>query len=216
MPIVLGLRGLAGAGKSTVALHLAMTGLFEQHSLAAPMRHGFRAMGITKAGTPDLYRRFMQDAGAALRAHNENHWVDMSKLSLRQCLLRGRHAVLDDVRFPNEAALCDLIVYLRPEGFAPLDLGERAGHASEAWNRAYDEGDPSGESDPPSALVLNRKGQLPLVSEEILQLVTKASPRARPWLTCDIRQLIYPSQEPTGGGSHAGGGGRQPHPTTAA
>lgn len=172
MPLVIGLRGLAGAGKTTVQTALGMTGMFDLYSLAAPMRQGFLRMGVTKQDTPDLYREWLQKVGETMRQRDPDHWVKMAQPHITQTMMRGRHCCLDDVRFPNEAALCDLIFFLRPDGFEPADLGARAEHVSEAWNRSWMAKDPTGQSFPtPTLEIPNRVGQVQATADLILDHV---------------------------------------------
>lgn len=133
--ITVGLRGLAGVGKTTLASLLVKHwreqcyGLdFEIRSMAGPMKEGLAHMGITKKKEPDLYRRFAQDIGAACRAKDQDFWVK------QLCTSPLHNTVIDDVRYPNEAGVCDLLFYIEPVGFPPIDLKERGTHESELWN----------------------------------------------------------------------------------
>ena len=88
--VLIGLTGLAGSGKSTIAKALGYPVL----SFADPIRD---QLGITKADPH--YRKKMQDAGMWGRAHfGEDVWVENLRLRLPQ-----GYAVIDDVRFANEA-----------------------------------------------------------------------------------------------------------------
>lgn len=198
MPLVVGIRGPAGVGKSTVAALLSMSGLFEIHSFADPMRGGLHRMGITKNKHPQIYRKFAQDIGEEMRQQDPNHWVALGASQRDQTIRRNRHVVIDDLRFPNEAAICDLVFFLRPEGFEPADLGARAGHVSEAWNRLYWENPdaPGAQSFPiPTVTIRNPKGSPMVASQAIYEAV-----RLR-------IQPIHPSTTI----AHAGGSDGQPH-----
>lgn len=133
-PLTIGLRGLIGAGKSTTALKIAAHGSFEMCSFAAPMRSGLWRMGITKETHPGLYRDFCTKIGATMRAVDPDHWVKLQADPIRRAKERGCHVLFDDVRYPNEAALCDLLFFIKPVGFDPNVML----HESETWNQAFD------------------------------------------------------------------------------
>lgn len=166
-PQVAGLRGLAGAGKTTISLHLSVHG-FDEVSLVGPMREGFSVMGITKRGTPELYRMYLQEVGVSMRERNPDHWVNLAKDRINAHLAAGHSVVIDDVRFPNEADLCDVLFYVAPQGFQAADLGERASHVSEAWNRAYGLKDPLGEASIPTILLPNPVGRPEKAAQAII------------------------------------------------
>lgn len=138
--LVVGLRGAAGAGKSRLASELAATldrgFTMAVVSFAGPIKEGLKTMGICKGTTPEAYRRHAQEIGAGMRAQNPNHWTNLFQDKVRWWGDRTMQVIVaDDLRYPNEAALCDLIFRIIPEGFNGADLGDRADHESETWNR---------------------------------------------------------------------------------
>jgi hypothetical protein len=142
--MIVGLRGLAGCGKTTIAdllvqranerrLHFrACLPVFSRRSMAAPLKEALACMGLSKEGTPDLYRLVAQVVGTDLiRTARPDHWVDLFRA--------GKHegvAVVDDIRFENEAACCHLVAFVEP-GFPARAAGMngRTEHQSEDWNR---------------------------------------------------------------------------------
>lgn len=120
-PVIVGLAGLAGAGKTTVADAMAAFG-FRRASFADPIRATLAALDPIVGWDPDRgpvrwvdaieehgyhaarvlwpeMRRLMQRHGTAAREiHGPDVWVDLCPF--------GFHAdtVIDDVRFPNEIA----------------------------------------------------------------------------------------------------------------
>lgn len=82
-PFIVGICGLAGAGKSTFAAALAKR-LRESHSLdaeiipfARPLKDGLAAMGIEKAAHPELYRVAAQQLGTDIvRKRHPDWWCD--------------------------------------------------------------------------------------------------------------------------------------------
>ena len=143
VPFVIGLRGLIGSGKTTVADHLVQiliaagvpaTVLPFAHSL----KNGLAGMGITKTGTPDLYRSCAQSLGTDLvRKTSPDHWIRQWQ-SMKDNLVRTgtKVVVVDDVRFENEAALCDSLWYLHDDGFRLPDAAF-TDHPSERFNRFF-------------------------------------------------------------------------------
>lgn len=115
--MIIGLSGLAGAGKSEVAKILREVGGFERVAFAAPLKDMLAAVGFThdqlwgsdkEREIPEFgcsARHFMQtlgtDWGRAM-IHPEI-WV---KMWGRKVDFMGPNApiVVDDVRFPNEVA----------------------------------------------------------------------------------------------------------------
>jgi len=139
--LVVGLRGPAGVGKSHLAEGVLCTMdrgfTLMLRSFAGPIKSGLAAMGICKKTTPEAYRKYAQIIGAGMRASDPDHWVDLFRKEVT--LLGDREVaqvvVADDLRYPNEAAVCDLIFRVEPIGFKATDLGELADHESETWNR---------------------------------------------------------------------------------
>lgn len=126
-PLLIGLTGLAGAGKDTVADRLCSAHGFERHAFAEPIRDMLTAL-LTSAGIDYDYlferdlkelpvphlgvsgRRLMQTLGTEWgRMVDPDLWVRHAALSLglhdlpRSAPIHDR-IVITDVRFPNEAA----------------------------------------------------------------------------------------------------------------
>lgn len=129
-PVRIGFTGPAGSGKSTIARiinHSARHYAFDNPtpspfkrfsvinhiSFALPLKLGLEAMGVVK-GDP-FYRTAAQRVGTEVfRAYDENWWVN-------QLLYRTPSVdeptlfFIDDVRFLNEAEVCDLLFYIDAE-----------------------------------------------------------------------------------------------------
>lgn len=125
-PLLIGLTGLAGTGKDTVADRLCAEHGFERHAFAEPIRDMLTAMlaganidyahlferDLKERPVPHLGisgRRLMQTLGTEWgRALDPDLWVRLAAITL------GLHGacsapihdriVITDVRFPNEAA----------------------------------------------------------------------------------------------------------------
>jgi hypothetical protein len=175
-PVIVGLRGRAGAGKSTLASYLnEMETDVVRMSFAGPIRDALRTLGITKQDSPQLYRKLAQTIGQSARDADQDHWVKLAKQGIERECMSGRHKtpiiVFDDVRYPNEVILCDLVFYITPVGFNPLDLGDLANHESEKMNR-------KGPGD--SIQILNAVGRGVYAAEEILKAVRAEVSRRNP------------------------------------
>lgn len=116
MPQVIGLAGLAGAGKSTAAGILVSQG-WKLVKFADPLKDMLRAIGLTQAeiegekkglssrllgGKSPRYamQTLGTDWGRVLIS--EDFWVNIWKQRARQQLLDGFCVVADDCRFANE------------------------------------------------------------------------------------------------------------------
>lgn len=142
-PFIVGLRGVAGAGKTTLQ-KLIITqqqnrNRFDTeqvhiypYSMAKPIRDGLACMGITKTYNPELYRTAAQYLGTDLcRQLDYDWWIKMAKMHFLGITLDI--ILIDDIRFDNEAKLCDYILYVNPD-FPVLDIKDAANHESEQWN----------------------------------------------------------------------------------
>lgn len=162
--MIIGLSGLAGAGKTTAARILEEEAGYDIVPFAGPLKAMTRAFGLTAAEmagelkespcdalcgkTP---RQFMQWLGTEFGRHmvGPDIWVNAWRRNVeravevqqmdRTCGYRGRLIVADDVRFDNEAAA------IRAMGGRVIRIerpgaGSRsgAGHASELWRGTPD------------------------------------------------------------------------------
>lgn len=148
---VVGLTGYAGSGKSTAAQYLVERHGFTRLSFAAPLKKMLRTLNPYVAANPlphmdseplrvndlfvtmteqqikespagDEYRRLLQVLGTdCIRAVDDDFWIKAVTAVIEATDPEGKY-VLDDVRFPNEAAVI--------KGYSPLGLWniERAGY----------------------------------------------------------------------------------------
>lgn len=127
-PTVIGLVGLAQAGKTTVAhalcdlMNRTSTTKARVMSFASPLKTGLAEMGVTKEGTPDLYRRCAQWMGTeGVRAHDPDHWVNLLKQRIDE-EPGFRYIIIDDVRFENEMKACDEVFHIVRPNQDPFEL----------------------------------------------------------------------------------------------
>lgn len=142
--MIIGFTGKAGSGKDTLADHLVNDFSFRKMSFA----HTLKAMMVV-AGFAEPYDRAekeqlipgfnftWREAAQRLgtewgRALDPDIWVKIQERVLA-ALPAGTNVVFSDVRFDNEAAMIRRLggKILHVTGRA-ADLGENAGHASEA------------------------------------------------------------------------------------
>lgn len=130
-PLVVGFAGMAGSGKSTlarlVAEHLSSPPAVvrsvvepvraEVLSIAAPIREACKHLGIDKRDDPELFRAVAVAMGMAARRVKPGFWLEHLADDVAAAGADGARVVLvDDVRFTNEAAFCDQVVYVLPDG----------------------------------------------------------------------------------------------------
>jgi hypothetical protein len=115
---LLGLAGLAGCGKSTVAQELVDRQLAQRVRFAGPLKDGLVAMGLSReqvdgdlkeTPTPLLCghtpRHGMKTIGTEWGRNmiGEDVWVRLAMHRVDDLLASGINVVIDDVRFDNEA-----------------------------------------------------------------------------------------------------------------
>jgi hypothetical protein len=119
-PLVVGITGTAGSGKTAAARIMCDRYDFSRVRLAEPIKRMARALGLTHdqvAGplkdipldelcgkTP---RYVMQTLGTewGRRMVGEDIWVRVAEKEIRRLMSNGVSVVVDDVRFPDEAAM---------------------------------------------------------------------------------------------------------------
>ena len=146
--IVLG--GMARVGKTDVADYIEMEAADEgfkviRLSFATPLKeavakeHGYDDWRIFKEEQPDLYRTKCQEVGAAKRAENPDHWVNLWCERLQELMTEELEnqtgdlweeylVIADDCRYPNELEAAKKFEALTMFVFA----GERVAEIPEA------------------------------------------------------------------------------------
>jgi hypothetical protein len=119
-PLILGLCGRAGAGKSYLAHHLWSTRSFKIVSLAAPMKEMLRSIGIEawrlygegkELPHPTLgghtVRWALQTLGTEWGRNclGRDVWVNIALAKIEENSQLGLNSVVDDVRYINEASV---------------------------------------------------------------------------------------------------------------
>ena len=136
-------------------------------SFAGPLKRAAVEAGYAKESHPAQYREFCQAEGAARRAENPNHWLDLFRAELG--LIAAADAahladtlesgldyhetvvLIDDMRYENEYELVkeiggQNILVMRPDGLPEADAGWRD-HESEEFGNYWasaDEDDQDG------------------------------------------------------------------------
>lgn len=150
-PRVVALTGAAGSGKSTAADYLIRHHGYERVKFAGPLKEMMRALGF---GEDDIEgsdkelsnsllcnkspRHAMQTLGTewGRKCIGEDFWAILWKDTAEGILSKRGRVVVDDLRFPNEAAA------VRSLGGVIIKLEGRGGiagtHASEAGCGTYD------------------------------------------------------------------------------
>lgn len=150
--MIIGLTGYAGSGKSTAAKHLVEKHGFTQVKFAGPLKQMMRCLGLgdreiegdlKEVPHPVLNyktpRYAMQTLGTEWGREliGQNLWVNVGVESTHQALGEGSQVVIDDCRFPNEAAaikeLGGVIIKINRPGVEPVNA-----HASESQELPVD------------------------------------------------------------------------------
>lgn len=152
-PLLLGLLGRAGAGKTTVANHLEAEWAFEAIGFADPILAMvltlFHEAGVDSAWATERvlkdqptcelgvsYRRLAQTLGTdwGRRLMGHDFWLQVAAHKLRVARLHHGNVVVSDVRFPNEAQWVldegGVLVRITRPGLPPLP-DDGSSHISE-------------------------------------------------------------------------------------
>lgn len=162
--MIIGLQGYGGTGKSEVARYLESEFRFKRHHIKTPLSDMFAVLlrakfpGISDSDLqevidgsrkrdpiPELGGRTSTEIQQFLGTEfgrdfiGPNLWIDIWAAWAK----KQKRAVLESVRFPNEAAACDEIWEIRRPGVGPVN-----GHPSESLPGA-------------PSLILDNAGTLP-------------------------------------------------------
>ncbi|MHC4994197.1 MAG: hypothetical protein ACYTGQ_04000 [Planctomycetota bacterium] len=109
--LIIGFAGFARCGKTTSA-ELTEAFVRANHpditihrmSMAGPIREALEVIGVTKEGTPDMYRDGAQSLGAIARKYDMDWWVKLASTRL-EANEPGSLSIFDDIRYPNEVRM---------------------------------------------------------------------------------------------------------------
>ena len=115
--IVVMIGGKARVGKSTLAALISKKaydlGLWPKViSMATPIREAARAAGYTKDETPEAYRKFCQEVGAAKRAEDPEYWVKEWAKCIEAELAKEEERLKEDAPFAETIILVDDCRYM--------------------------------------------------------------------------------------------------------
>lgn len=144
---VIAFTGLAGAGKSTAAMHLVKSRGFERVRFAGPLKAMMAALGLTPAEIDgdrkelpcellggETPRYAMQTLGTEWGRNliDSNLWIRAWRAAVDR-LPAGQPVVVDDCRFPNEAAAIQAVggflVKIERPGAGTASVHESEQHA---------------------------------------------------------------------------------------
>lgn len=136
--LVLGLTGASGSGKTTIAEKVRERLLLPRRAapvylakFAGPIVAALELWGIGREH-PD-FRQIAQYVGQGLREINEDFWVSFQREYVAGLSHSGAVVIYDDVRYPNEAELCDLVVQLRTYRDNGLTADQMRHESEQAW-----------------------------------------------------------------------------------
>lgn len=153
---VIGMMGCARAGKTYLGKEIARVAYERgmqprQMSVADPLRRAAAELGITKDGTPELYRKFMQVVGTDILRDPgflpgltgpefHTNLTRQKLMSMPKAEVPEMVAIFDDVRFMEEVdmirAVDGVLIYVDREQELPDPAAEFRRHSSEALANA--------------------------------------------------------------------------------
>ncbi len=119
LPPVIALTGLAGSGKSTASKYLVEKHGYQLVKFAGPLKDMLRAIGLGEGHIEGAHketelamlsghtpRRAMQTLGTewGRKCMGDYFWINLWRSRVDSALAFGGRVVVDDCRFPNEAA----------------------------------------------------------------------------------------------------------------
>lgn len=119
LPPVIALTGLAGSGKSTASKYLIEKHGYQLVKFAGPLKDMLRAIGLGEGHIEGAHketelamlsghtpRRAMQTLGTewGRKCMGDYFWINLWRSRVDSALAFGGRVVVDDCRFPNEAA----------------------------------------------------------------------------------------------------------------
>lgn len=147
LPLVVALSGAAGSGKSTAASYLVERHGYTRIRFAGPLKAMMRALklddaaieGAMKEAPLDVLsghtpRYAMQTLGTewGRKCMGEDFWVNLWRWDAEVAIDKGGRVVVDDCRFPNEAAM------VRRMGGDIYRIGGRGGIAGDHESERQD------------------------------------------------------------------------------
>lgn len=120
-PVRIAISGKMGAGKSTLAGHLARRFDAPVLSFAAGFKSLVESAGLTKASDEALYRKLCQNIGGGMRALDPDIWCKafyqrFDALRVEDPRNLRTPCIVDDMRYPNE------FEWLASDGFYTVRL----------------------------------------------------------------------------------------------